>query len=89
MNNPGTILEVLQGILVIKESFIGNNLTTSGPLQCVYWRDSFEESDNTLAKFNEFAVAIVGTETSVHFAPHEVPSQQVTYIRYRTKNHST
>ena len=90
LNNPETILEVLEGILMIKQGVLGNNVTT-GPLQYAYWRNCLEGT--ALAKFNEFTVA-VGTETSAHliqveqrlvthFAPREVLSQQARYIRYK------
>jgi hypothetical protein len=92
MDNPATVLEVLKGILVIKEGVVGNNVTT-GPLQYQYWRGCLEGT--ALSKFNEFAIA-VGTETSAHlitveqrlvtfFAPREVLSQQARYIRYHMR----
>lgn len=89
LDNPLQVLEVLQGILIIKEGVIGNNVTT-GPLQYSYWRGCLEGT--ALRKFNEFATA-VGTETSAHlstvenrlvsfFAPREVLSQQHRYFRH-------
>ena len=92
MDNPSNVLEVLQGVLIIKEGVVGNNVTT-GPLQYNYWRGCLEGT--ALRKFNEFA-ANVGTETSAHlievehrlisyFAPREVLSQQARYIRYRMR----
>jgi hypothetical protein len=92
LDNPKQILEVLQGIHIIKEGVIGNNVTT-GPLQYSFWRGCLEGT--VLRKFNEFQVA-VGTETSAHliqveqrlvthFAPREVLSQQARYIRYIMK----
>jgi hypothetical protein len=90
LDNPENVLEVLQGILVIKEGVIGNNVTT-GPLQYAFWRSCLEGA--ALAKFNEYGTAL-GTETTAHlvqveqrivahFAPREVLSQQARYIRYR------
>ena len=92
LDNPETILEVLQGILVIKEGVIGDNVTT-GPLQCACWRGCLRGT--ALAKFNEFA-ALVGTETSAHlplverrlvthFAPREVLSLQAKHVRHRMR----
>ena len=92
MDNPASVLEVLQGILIIKEGVIGNNVTT-GPLQYAYWRGCIEGT--FLRKFEEFA-SQVGTETSIHlydvekrlvgyFAPREVLSQQARYIRYKMR----
>jgi hypothetical protein len=92
LDNPLNVLEVLQGILIIKEGVTGNNVTT-GPLQYSYWRGCLEGT--ALRKFNEFASA-VGTETSAHlltvenrlvsfFAPREVLSQQARYIRYHMR----
>ena len=92
MDNPASVLEVLQGILIIKEGVVGNNVTT-GPLQYSYWRGCLEGT--CLRKFDEFA-SQVGTETSAHlhdvekrlvgyFAPREVLSQQLRYIRYKMR----
>ena len=89
LDNPSSVLEVLRGILVIKEGVTGNNVTT-GPLQYQYWRTCLEGT--ALSKFNEFAQQ-VGNETTAHlllvekrlvtyFAPREVLSQQVRYIRH-------
>jgi hypothetical protein len=92
LDNPKTVLELLRGILVIKEGTAGNNVTT-GPLQYQYWRGCLEGT--ALLKFNEFA-SDVGTETSAHlsevehrlvafFAPRDVISQQHRYIRYHMR----
>ena len=89
LDNPETVLEVLRGILVIKEGVIGNNVTT-GPLQYQYWRTCLDGT--ALNKFNEFATQI-GTETTAHlilverrfvafFAPREVLNSQTRYIRH-------
>jgi hypothetical protein len=89
LDNPSSVLEVLHGILVIKEGVAGNNVTT-GPLQYQYWRTCLEGT--ALNKFNEFAQQ-VGNETTAHlvlverrlvtyFAPHEVLNQQARYIRH-------
>jgi hypothetical protein len=95
LDNPSSVLEVLRGILVIKEGVTGNNVTT-GPLQYQYWRTCLEGT--ALSKFNEFAQQ-VGNETTAHlllvekrlvtyFAPREVLSQQARYIRhYMRKPH--
>jgi len=90
MDNPKHILEVLQGILVIKEGVIGNNVTT-GPLQYQFWRGCLEGT--ALSKFNEYGLA-VGTETAAHllvveqrlvtfFSPQKVLTNQTRYIRYQ------
>jgi hypothetical protein len=92
LDNPKTLLELLQGILIIKKGVIGNNVTT-GPLQHAYWRSCLEGAAE--AKFNEYATAL-GTETAAHlvqveqrlvthFAPREVLSQQLNYFRYRMR----
>ena len=89
LDNPETVLEVLRGILVIKEGVIGNNVTT-GPLQYQYWRTCLDGT--ALNKFNEFATQI-GTETTAllilverrfvaFFAPREVLNSQTRYIRH-------
>jgi hypothetical protein len=59
LDNPESILEVLRGILVIKEGVIGNNVTT-GPLQYQYWHTCLDGT--ALNKFNEF-VTQIGTES--------------------------
>ena len=43
LDNPATVLEVLRGILVIKEGVNGNNVTT-GPLQYQHLKTSFDAS---------------------------------------------
>ena len=62
LDNPSSVLEVLRGILVIKEGVAGNNVTT-GPLQYQYWRTCLEGT--ALNKFNEFAHQ-AGNETTAH-----------------------
>ena len=89
LDNPKTVLEVLRGLLLIKEGVTGNNVTT-GPNTYAYWRTCL--AGEALRKFIEFSTA-VGTETINHladvekrlvkfFAPRKVLSQQVRYMRY-------
>jgi hypothetical protein len=56
LDNPETVLEVLRGILVIKEGVIGNNVTT-GPLQYQYWRSCLDGT--ALNKFNELRPLLI------------------------------
>ena len=92
LNNPSTVLEVLQGILVIKEGVVGNNVTT-GPNMYAYWRGCLE--GNALRKFQELTTQ-VGTETIGHlsqveqrlvtfYSPKEVLTQQTRYIRTKMR----
>jgi len=96
MDNPTLILEVLQGILLIKEGVVGNNVT-KGPLQYQFWRGCLEGT--ALRKFNEFGLA-VGTETSAHlliveqrlvtfFSPQKVLTNQTRYIPGNTSEQFT
>ena len=55
LDNPASVLEVLCGILVIKEGVNGNNITT-GQLQYQYWWTCLKGT--ALDKFNEFALQI-------------------------------
>jgi hypothetical protein len=83
LDDPSNILGVLQGVLLIKEGAIGNNVTT-GPSQHRCWRGCL--AGTALDKFNEHALA-VGDETAANlfiveqrlitfFAPREVLHQQ-------------
>ena len=99
LDNPTRVLEVLQGLAVIKAGVIGNNVTT-GPLMYAYWKGCL--TGTALRKFEEFAAAI-GTETAAHliaveqqlvkfFAPREVLAQQTRYMRHKMRKpygHST
>jgi hypothetical protein len=58
LDNP----EVLQGVLLIKEGVIGNNVTT-GPLQHQHWRGCL--TGTALGKFNEHSLA-VGNESAAN-----------------------
>ena len=88
LDNPGKILTVLAGILVIKQGISGNNITT-GPLQYAYWRGCI--SGTFLNRFNIYAAA-ESTETINNlstveknlvkfFAPNEVLRKQKYYMR--------
>jgi hypothetical protein len=88
LDNPSSILDVLQGMLLIKEGVIGNNMTT-GPSQYGYWRGCL--TGTALHKLDEFTQA-VGTETVANliqveqqlvalFAPREVLRQKTCYMR--------
>jgi hypothetical protein len=90
LDNPSNVLDVLQGVLLIKEGVIGNNVTT-GPLQCRCWRGCL--TGTALDKFNKHTLA-VGNETAANlflveqrlitfFAPREVPRQQTRCVRFR------
>jgi hypothetical protein len=92
LDDPSNVLDVLQGVLLIKEGVIGNNVTT-GPLQCRHWRGCL--TGTTLDKFNEFTLA-VGDETIANlfqveqrlirfFAPREVLRQQTRHIRFHMR----
>jgi hypothetical protein len=92
LDNPSSVLEVLQGMLLIKEGVIGNNVTT-GPLMYRYWRGCL--TGTALNKFNEFTLA-VGNETGANlilveqrlvafFAPREVLRQQTRYMRFHMR----
>ena len=88
LDNPALVLEMLQGIRIIKEGIVGNNVTT-GPLQYQYWRGCL--TGTALTRFNMFAIE-VGTETVPNlnqverrlvafFAPREVLRAQTKYMR--------
>ncbi len=92
LDNPSNVLDVLQGVLLIKEGVVGNNVTT-GPLQYRYWRGCL--TGTALDKFNEFTLA-VGNETAANliqverrlvafFCPREVLQQQTRYIRFHMR----
>jgi hypothetical protein len=87
LDNPRTVLELLQGIQIIKEGCVGNNVTT-GPKQHAFWRACL--TGTAQYKFIQFARE-VGTETlanllqveqrlTTHFAPHEVMREQKKHI---------
>jgi hypothetical protein len=83
LDNPKQLLTVLQGILVIKQGIVGNNVTT-GPLQYQYWRGCL--TGTALARFNTFA-KVNSTETT-----RDVLRQQHRYMRLnmrKPKNVST
>jgi hypothetical protein len=54
LDNPSNVLDVLQGVLLIKEGVIGNNVTT-GPVQHRCWRACL--TGTALDKFNEHTPA--------------------------------
>jgi hypothetical protein len=92
LDNPSNVLDVLQGVLLIKEGVIGNNVTT-GPLQHRCWRGCL--AGTALHKFNEHTLA-VGNETAANlfivkkglitfFAPREVLRQQTRCIRFHVR----
>jgi hypothetical protein len=92
LDNPSNVLDVLQGVLLIKEGVIGNNVAT-GPLQHRHWRGCL--SGTALDKFNEHTL-VVGNETAANlhaveqrlitfFAPHEVLCQQTRCIRFHVR----
>jgi hypothetical protein len=91
-DNPSNVLDVLQGVLLIKEGVIGNNVTT-GPLQQRHWRGCL--TGTALDKFNKHTLA-VGNETAANlfiveqqlitfFAPREVLRQQTRCIRFHMR----
>jgi hypothetical protein len=88
LDNPGRLLTLLQGILMIKEGLRGNNVTT-GPNSYAFWRGCLVGT--ALTKFNELARNL-GAETLVNllqverrlvtfFAPREVLREQTKYMR--------
>jgi hypothetical protein len=92
LDNPSNVLGVLQGVLLIKEGVIGNNVAT-GPSQHRHWRGCL--AGTALDKFNEHALA-VGNETTANlfiveqglitfFAPREVLRQQTRCIRFHMR----
>jgi hypothetical protein len=92
LDNPSNVLDVLQGVLLIKEGVIGNNVTT-GPLQHPHWRGCL--AGTALDKFNECTL-VVGNETAANlfiveqrlitfFAPREVLRQQTRCIRFHMR----
>jgi hypothetical protein len=93
LDNPSNVLDVLQGVLLIKEGAIRNNVAT-GPSQHRHWRGCL--AGTALDKFNEHALA-VGNETAANlfiveqrlitfFAPREVLChQQTRCIRFHMR----
>ncbi len=92
LDNPSNVLDVLQGVLLIKEGVIGNNVAT-GPLQHRCWRGCL--AGTALDKFNEHTLA-VGDETAANlhavaqrlitfFAPREVLRHQTRCIRFHMR----
>jgi hypothetical protein len=92
LDNPSNVLNVLQGVLLIKEGAVGNNVAT-GPSQHRCWRGCL--TGTALDKFNEYALA-VGNETAANlfiveqwlitfFAPREVLRQQTRCIRFHMR----
>jgi hypothetical protein len=63
LDNPSNVLDVPQGVLLIKEGVVGNNVTT-GPSQHRCWRGCL--TGTALDKFNECTLA-VGDETAANF----------------------
>ncbi len=61
LDNPSNVLDVLQGVLLIKEGAIGNNVTT-GPSQHRCWRGCL--TGTALDKFNEHAPAVGDATTA-------------------------
>jgi hypothetical protein len=92
LDNPSNVLDVLQGVLLIKEGVIRNNVTT-GPSQHRHWRGCL--AGTALDKFNEHALA-VGDETPANlfivekrlitfFALLEMLRQQTRCIRFHMR----
>jgi hypothetical protein len=92
LDNPSNVLDVLQGVFLIKEGVVENNVTT-GPLQCRCWRGCL--AGTALDKFNEYALA-VGNKTAANlfivkqrlitfFAQREVLRQQTRHIRFHMR----
>jgi hypothetical protein len=77
LDNPSNVLDVLQGVLLIKEGAVGNNVAT-GPLQCRCWRGCLTRT--ALDKFNEHTLA-VGNETAANLSI--VEKQLVTFFAPR------
>jgi hypothetical protein len=77
LDNPSNVLDVLQGVLLIKEGVVGNNVTT-GPSQHRYWRGCLTET--ALDKFNEYTLA-VGNETTANL--HTVEQRLITFFAPR------
>jgi hypothetical protein len=92
LDNPSNVLDVLQGVLLINEGVIRNNVTT-GPLQHRCWRGCL--TGTALDRFNEFTL-VFGNETAANllqverrlvtfFAPREVLRQQTRCIRFHKR----
>jgi hypothetical protein len=92
LDNPSHVLDVLQGVLLIKEGVIGNNVTT-GPVQHQCWRGCL--TGTVLDKFNQHTLA-VSNETAANlfiveqrlitlFGPREMLRQQTRCIRFHVR----
>jgi hypothetical protein len=92
LDNPSNVLDVLQGVLLIKDGVIGNNVAT-GPSQHRCWRGCL--TGTALDKFNKHTLA-VGNETAANLhaveqrlitfsAPREVLRQQTRCIRFHMR----
>jgi hypothetical protein len=92
LDNPSNVLDVLQGVLLIKEGAVGNNVATR-PSQHRCWRGGL--AGTALDKFNEYTLA-VGNETAANlhaveqrlitfFAPRGVLGQQTRCIRFHMR----
>jgi hypothetical protein len=62
LDDPSNLIDVLQGILIIKEGVIENKVTT-GPSQSWHWRGCLTGTE--LDKFNKFIQA-VGNKTAAN-----------------------
>jgi hypothetical protein len=92
LDNPDKILDVLAGILVIKQGIAGNNVTT-GPLQFAYWRGCI--TGTALSYFNQAAIEegnetlgnllLVERKLVKFFMPREVLRMQTSYMRLHMK----
>jgi hypothetical protein len=92
LDDPRTILELLQGIQIIKEGCAGKNVMT-GPNQCTFWHGCLTGAAQ--CKFIQFAQE-VGAETlanllqveqrlTTHFAPQEVMREQKKHMRTKMR----
>jgi hypothetical protein len=92
LDNPSNVFDVLQGVLLIKEGVVGNNVAI-GPSQHRCWRGCL--TGTALEKFNEHTL-VVSNETAANlftveqrlitfFAPRKVLRQQTRHIRFRTR----
>jgi hypothetical protein len=70
LDDLSNLLDVLQGILLIKEGAIGNNVT-AGPLQHRCWRGCL--AGTVLDKFNNFTQAI-GNKTAANSVQVKQPA---------------
>jgi hypothetical protein len=92
LDDPSNVLGFLEGILLIKQGVIGNDVT-AGPLQHRCWRGCI--MGTALDKFSQFTQAI-GNETAAKsvqverrlvtfVAPREVLCQQTRHIRFHMR----